>query len=176
MDEIVAKLRDAVAGYDQAIDKFGMAGTAHGMHGRKLAELVRDLLREVDEAPAEDGLRVLRGDGGRWYVFDGSTPIAEAAEVSCQVCGKVSSSARVLRSHMRERHSEPAPDPLGGPMPGVNGSHLPVPDDWPVKPITDTEPARIRATCGECGRSWDDGVSTSMTPAPAGRCPFEAFH
>ena len=30
-------------------------------------------------------------------------------------------------------------------------------------------------TCGSCGRSWDDSVATSMTPAPSGRCPFEAF-
>lgn len=29
------------------------------------------------------------------------------------------------------------------------------------------------ATCGECGRSWDDGQSTAVTPAPSGRCPFE---
>src|SRR5690348_2299603 len=32
------------------------------------------------------------------------------------------------------------------------------------------------ATCGACGRSWDDGVVTSMTPVPSGRCPFEYFH
>lgn len=29
------------------------------------------------------------------------------------------------------------------------------------------------ATCGNCGRSWDDTLSTTWTPAPAGRCPFE---
>ena len=34
-----------------------------------------------------------------------------------------------------------------------------------------------RATvCGECGAAWDDTVSTSVTPTPAGRCPFEADH
>lgn len=34
-----------------------------------------------------------------------------------------------------------------------------------------------RATvCGECGRGWDDAVSTAWTPAPAGRCPFEYEH
>lgn len=32
------------------------------------------------------------------------------------------------------------------------------------------------ATCGECGRSWDDGISTGWTPAQSGRCPFEYFH
>lgn len=32
------------------------------------------------------------------------------------------------------------------------------------------------ATCGTCGLSWDDSISTSMTPAPSGRCPFEYFH
>ena len=31
-------------------------------------------------------------------------------------------------------------------------------------------------TCNACGLSWDDGIITSMTPAPSARCPFEAFH
>ncbi|QRI45323.1 hypothetical protein SEA_FLOAT294_83 [Gordonia phage Float294] len=30
--------------------------------------------------------------------------------------------------------------------------------------------------CGECGRYWDDAVTTSVTPAPSGRCPFEYDH
>ena len=34
-----------------------------------------------------------------------------------------------------------------------------------------------RATvCGHCGRGWDDSVSTSVTPTPAARCPFEYDH
>lgn len=36
--------------------------------------------------------------------------------------------------------------------------------------------AKTVATCGDCGRSWDDAKSTSITPVPSGRCPFEAFH
>ncbi len=32
------------------------------------------------------------------------------------------------------------------------------------------------ATDGSCGLSWDDGIITSMTPAPSARCPFEYFH
>lgn len=31
-------------------------------------------------------------------------------------------------------------------------------------------------TCGACGRSWDDGITTGLTPAPSGRCPFEDEH
>jgi hypothetical protein len=31
-------------------------------------------------------------------------------------------------------------------------------------------------TDGSCGLSWDDAIVTSMTPAPAARCPFEYFH
>lgn len=31
------------------------------------------------------------------------------------------------------------------------------------------------AQCGYCGRVWDNSVSTSATPAPAGRCPFEGM-
>jgi len=32
------------------------------------------------------------------------------------------------------------------------------------------------ATCGSCGRSWNDALMTSWTPAPSGRCPFEYWH
>jgi len=35
---------------------------------------------------------------------------------------------------------------------------------------------RRAATCGACGRSWDDTVSTAWTPVPSGRCPFEYEH
>lgn len=31
-------------------------------------------------------------------------------------------------------------------------------------------------TCNTCGRTWDDGMSTELTPAPSGRCPFEYMH
>jgi len=31
-------------------------------------------------------------------------------------------------------------------------------------------------TCGTCGRTWNDAAVSSMTPAPSGRCPFEAEH
>lgn len=51
-----------------------------------------------------------------------------------------------------------------------------IPENFPVKPISATDEAIDRATCGHCGLSWDDAVVTSMTPAPSARCPFEAFH
>ena len=31
-------------------------------------------------------------------------------------------------------------------------------------------------TCGTCGRTWNDAAVSSKTPAPSGRCPFEAEH
>lgn len=31
----------------------------------------------------------------------------------------------------------------------------------------------IVATCGTCGRSWNDAAVSVWTPVPAGRCPFE---
>lgn len=38
-------------------------------------------------------------------------------------------------------------------------------------------PTDLRATvCGDCGRGWDDSLSTSVTPTTAGRCPFEYEH
>lgn len=40
----------------------------------------------------------------------------------------------------------------------------------------DSDHTRCMATCGECGRSWDDNVVTGRTPAPSARCPFEASH
>lgn len=54
--------------------------------------------------------------------------------------------------------------------------NIKVPKDWPVKPLKPGQSAIDRVTCGNCGLSWDDGKITSMTPAPAARCPFEAFH
>lgn len=49
-----------------------------------------------------------------------------------------------------------------------------IPADYEVQPISSDHPNA--ATCGHCGLSWDDVTSTGITPTPAGRCPFEAFH
>lgn len=51
-----------------------------------------------------------------------------------------------------------------------------IPADYPVQPLDDDHEVPGKATCGTCNRSWDDSVSTSMTPTPSGRCPFEQFH
>ena len=51
-----------------------------------------------------------------------------------------------------------------------------IPKNYPVKVLRANSRAKDRCTCMTCGRSWDDGISTSMTPTPSGRCPFEAFH
>lgn len=52
-----------------------------------------------------------------------------------------------------------------------------IPNDFPVQPIQPDHPdASTAAQCGVCGRYWNDDLVTSMTPAPAARCPFEAFH
>lgn len=32
------------------------------------------------------------------------------------------------------------------------------------------------ATCGTCGRSWNDAAVSAVTPVPSGRCPFEHLH
>lgn len=47
--------------------------------------------------------------------------------------------------------------------------------DFDVQPCT-VETAEEPATCGHCGLTWDDSISTTWTPAPSGRCPFEYFH
>jgi hypothetical protein len=58
-----------------------------------------------------------------------------------------------------------------------------IPKNHPVRPLRrntrahrDAYLARTLATCGTCGRSWDDSIPTSMTPTPAARCPFEYYH
>lgn len=61
-------------------------------------------------------------------------------------------------------------------MPQESRGLPPVPDDFPVQPLGPDDPAVDRVTCGDCGRSWDDSISTTWTPVPAGRCPFEYFH
>ena len=54
-----------------------------------------------------------------------------------------------------------------------------VPKDFSVRPLTTQ--AEISAASqptqdGTCGLWWDDAIATYYTPAPAARCPFEAFH
>jgi hypothetical protein len=58
-----------------------------------------------------------------------------------------------------------------------------IPKTHPVQPLkqgtwewTEAAARGTLITCGECGRSWDDGIPTGYTPAPSGRCPFESFH
>lgn len=74
------------------------------------------------------------------------------------------------------------PFPLAATYADFSGKLPPVPLNWPVVPLAPGEAHRRGdagepiATCGACGRSWDDGKVTGMTPAPAARCPFEAFH
>lgn len=53
--------------------------------------------------------------------------------------------------------------------------HDPIPKDFPVQPCK-PEDAKDPATCGHCGLTWDDSISTAWTPAPSARCPFEYFH
>jgi len=43
--------------------------------------------------------------------------------------------------------------------------------------VVELDPSDPKATvCGHCKRGWDDSVSTSVTPVPSGRCPFEYDH
>lgn len=54
--------------------------------------------------------------------------------------------------------------------------HNPIPKSFEVQPLFPWEKIEGEATCGYCGLRWDDSRVTSLTPAPAGRCPFEFFH
>ena len=50
-----------------------------------------------------------------------------------------------------------------------------VPNDFPVKQLHSSAGPGI-TQCGECFRYWVASGGPSLTPAPAGRCPFEDFH
>jgi hypothetical protein len=54
--------------------------------------------------------------------------------------------------------------------------HRPIPADFSVQPLAPGQSCPGKMTCGHCGLSWDDSQSTTWTPVPAGRCPFEHFH
>jgi len=45
-----------------------------------------------------------------------------------------------------------------------------------VARYTAAHPAARVATCGQCGRHWDDAHISGVTPTPAARCPFEYSH
>jgi len=44
-----------------------------------------------------------------------------------------------------------------------------------IRATPDTPEQNI-AACGTCGFRWDDTIVTSLTPAPAARCPNEYNH
>ncbi len=81
----------------------------------------------------------------------------------------------------RRRSQDAAGDKKSNPyMSGKTAGRLSkadIPADFEVQPIDPNDPnAKDPATDGECGLTWDDGISTGITPAPGGRCPFEYFH
>lgn len=51
----------------------------------------------------------------------------------------------------------------------------PVPGATPVYDEDGNEVVTV-ATCGHCGRSWNDAAISAVTPAPSARCPFEYDH
>lgn len=68
-------------------------------------------------------------------------------------------------------------DAIGYPKtPAGKERHLtPVPGATPVYDDDGNEIVTV-ATCGNCGRSWNDAAVSSVTPAPSARCPFEYDH
>lgn len=102
----------------------------------------------------DDGCHVANNDQGE----DGESTDKEFSWAACDCCGSRLGGARY-------QHAIFATDDNQG-----------IPKDFPVQPLKEGQAAKDRVTCGHCNRSWDDGISTSMTPTPAGRCPFEEFH
>lgn len=114
----------------------------------------------------------------------------------CLLCGFQRHDGRP-GAHLRAEHSEPAASnpPVareqaarGGwkgtqhaaPVAQEGSRHMSIlrriPRDFPVRPLRRSTKRKGRTTCGTCGLAWDDDKITGMTPAPAGRCPFEYFH
>lgn len=50
-------------------------------------------------------------------------------------------------------------------------------DNGATPQLDDAGNTRVQtATCGECGKSWNDALISDRTPAPSARCPYEALH
>lgn len=80
-------------------------------------------------------------------------------------------------------HGDPDHDGTGPcPLDDCQSFTVKIPADWPVVPLRtvyEREQAESHGgltQCGTCDRYWDDSISTSLTPTPSGRCPFEYFH
>ena len=108
-------------------------------------------------------------DGGReMTVPRGSSPMfdtLEEAKSAAESAVQGLTTARRKRATRRKQASELEPDEI--------------PADFPVRPLAtqaEIDAAGDPVQDGECGLWWDDSISTSITPAPGGRCPFEEFH
>lgn len=116
-------------------------------------EIARNFLSDVDR--------------GCWHVGHNLAGYMPESDVQCFVSRADAISA--LHSEMEEYADENDE--------GYDALAPDVPADFPVQPLlhwSSTDPRVMQ--CGECGRAWDDTVSTDLTPAPSGRCPFEYFH
>lgn len=54
--------------------------------------------------------------------------------------------------------------------------HEAIVTDGDVMLDDDGSPIRDIVTCGTCGKTWNDALISSWTPAPSGRCPYEYLH
>lgn len=108
-------------------------------------------------------------DGGReMTVPRGSSPMfdtLEEAKSAAESAVQGLTTASRKRATRRKQASELEPDEI--------------PAYFPVKPLAtqaEIDAAGDPVQDGECGLWWDDAISTSLTPAPGGRCPFEEYH
>lgn len=124
-----------------------------------------DCKQEAEDERRGGTFYVRAGDAGAGATRDVAGPFADYDEAETEA-NKHRGPGRF--AFVDERETEDEPD---------------IPADFEVQPLEFMSPeyndARKRealAQCGTCGRMWDDAEPTSYTPAPAGRCPFEAFH
>lgn len=104
---------------------------------------------------------------GCWHVGRNIASYLPESDVQCFATRE--SAVEALRGEMEE-YADRDDEIHDGLAPSV-------PADFPVQPLLSWSANDPRVMqCGECGRAWDDTISTSLTPVPAGRCPFEYFH
>ena len=118
-------------------------------------ELIEDLYRQALESP--DSVRQLVEDEVSRYSDSEVRRIAE---------GRGLLDDEIIAGSGEDDDEEDGPSGVLTDERGVpyilNARNATLPEGW--------------AMCLSCYRAWNDAASTSVTPAPSGRCPFEYEH
>lgn len=149
-----------------------------------LIEAARDLyaMRSGDDVEIDDDAGTSGSDAGTWVQAWVYVRHDEEDEED-DSCGQCEGTGTIKGGLGGDGPDEECPVCDGSGILDEGAGLRLVPASHPVQPVefmsAEYHNARARdalAQCGTCHRMWDDGEPTSYTPAPGGRCPFEAFH